>query len=264
MTEPASDFVDAKPGLWAELCLASSFLTCLRIDLAPTVAALPLAASVRAFALTGAGVGLAGAIVYAAAATVGLAPAIAALLAIGSAILLTGALHEDGLADFADASGAATAERRLAIMRDSRIGTFGVLALILSVGLRAAALASLADPVAVAPAMIAAAAASRAAMVYPMHILPFARPDGLARVAGRPSAARLRDALFLGALFLLPLGLAGAALAALFASAAVWYITRRARRLLGGQTGDVLGAIQQTAETAVLLAAAMAIGLSEG
>ena len=99
------------------------------------------------------------------------------------------------------------------------------------------------------------------AMARGMEIGAFAR---LARIAGRPSAARLRDALFLGALFLLPLGFAGAALAALFAGAAVWYIVRRARRLLGGQTGDVLGAVQQTAETAVLLAASMASGLSEG
>jgi adenosylcobinamide-GDP ribazoletransferase len=256
MTEPPpSPHIPPAPGAFGELCLALGFLTRLPVPLAPTVAALPLATSVRAFAPAGAVVGALGAGIYALVWFAGLPPMLAALLGLAATIWATGALHEDGLADFADASGARDVERRLAIMRDSRIGTFGVLALLLSLGLRATALAALNDPATVAFAWIAAAAASRAAMAYPMLRLPFARSDGAAVRAGRPSAAHAIAALAIGLAFLLPLGIFGFALALLFASAVTLYTSALARRQLGGQTGDALGMVQQTVEIAVLIAA---------
>ena len=94
--------------------------------------------------------------------------------------LVTGALHEDGLADTADGFGGGdTRERKLEIMRDSRIGTYGVCALIVSLLVRADAIASLTDPVLVAPALIAAHAGARAVMPLVMFLLPAARTDGL-------------------------------------------------------------------------------------
>jgi adenosylcobinamide-GDP ribazoletransferase len=182
-------------------------------------------------------------------------PSTYTLLGLAATIWASGALHEDGFADFADAAGARDIERRLAIMRDSRIGTFGVLALLFSLGLRATALAALNDPATVAIAWIAAAAASRAALAWPMYRLPFARGDGAAVRAGRPSAMHAAAALAIGAAFLLPLGLFGFALALLFASGATLYTSALARRQLGGQTGDALGMVQQTVEIAVLIAA---------
>jgi len=256
MTEPPPPpHVSPAPGVFAELCLALGFLTRLPVPLAPTIAALPLATAMRAFAPAGAVVGALGAGIYALVWFAGLPPMLAALLGLAATIWASGALHEDGFADFADAAGARDIERRLAIMRDSRIGTFGVLALLFSLGLRATALAALNDPATVAIAWIAAAAASRAALAWPMYRLPFARSDGAAVRAGRPSAMHAAAALAIGAAFLLPLGLFGFALALLFASAATLYTSALARRQLGGQTGDALGMVQQTVEIAVLIAA---------
>lgn len=264
MTEPSPPpHASPTPGAFAELCLALGFLTRLPVPLAPTTAALPLATSVRAFAPAGAVVGALGAGLYALVWYAGLPPMLAALMGLAATIWATGALHEDGLADFADASGARDVERRLAIMRDSRIGTFGVLALLLSLGLRAITLAALDGPATVAIAWIGAAAASRAAIAFPMHRLPFARSDGAAVRAGRPSAADATAALGIGAAFLLPLGIFGFAIALLFAGGVTLYTSALARRQLGGQTGDALGMVQQSVEIAILIAALIATVLFE-
>ena len=112
--------------------------------------------------LAGAVVGAVGALAYALAHAAGLGPLPAAGLTLVATLIVTGALHEDGLADTLDAFGAgATPQTRLAIMRDSRIGTFGACALILSLGLRWAALASLGEPKRVAAALIVAHVAAR-------------------------------------------------------------------------------------------------------
>jgi adenosylcobinamide-GDP ribazoletransferase len=258
MTEPPPIPTLPAPGAWAQLCLAFGFLTRLPVALAPADAAAPLASAVRGFAFVGAAVGAAGAALYALGWFAGLPPMLAALVALAATVWATGALHEDGLADFADASGASDIERRLAIMRDSRVGTFGVLALVFSLGLRAAALSALGDPALVAAAWVAAAAASRAAMAYPMHALPFARSDGAAVRAGRPARGHMLAALATGAAFLLPLGPFGFALAMSFAAAATFAATAVARRQLGGQTGDALGMAQQGVEISIFVAAVSA------
>jgi adenosylcobinamide-GDP ribazoletransferase len=143
-------------------------------------------------------------------------------------------------------------------MRDSRIGTFGALALGLALALRGSAVAEIADPVLVLATLAAAGAASRALMAALMHMLAPARRDGLAFEAGRP---RQRDAGTAGAIAVLAsllllhwtTVLAGVAAAAVVAAA----VGGLAKRRLGGQTGDVLGAAQQAAEIAFLLAGAV-------
>ncbi|MEM8729065.1 MAG: adenosylcobinamide-GDP ribazoletransferase [Pseudomonadota bacterium] len=185
----------------------------------------------------------------------GLAPGIAGLLAVTVQVVVTGAMHEDGLADTADGLwGGLTPERRLDIMRDSRIGTYGVLALILSVGIRVQALALLLPLGGTGVAALAVAAmTSRAIMPALMAALPHARKDGLARQVGRPGVAPVAlgggIALVAALVAFGPMGL-GACLAALLAGAGLGLL---ARARLGGQTGDILGASQQIAEIAVLL-----------
>jgi adenosylcobinamide-GDP ribazoletransferase len=165
------------------------FLTRLRLPMRESAGMPALKRASRMFAVVGLFVGLAGGIVYAIAIELGFASWLAATLAVGSTILLTGGLHEDGLADTADGfAGGGTRDEKLAIMRDSRIGSFGTLALIFSVLFRVAALASLTDIGIVMAALIAGHAASRAAMTAVMHALPNARSDGLSAGVGRPTA----------------------------------------------------------------------------
>ncbi len=213
------------------------------------------ARATRAYPLAGLAVGLGGALVFLAAGDLGLPVPITALLALGATIALSGALHEDGLADVADGfGGGRDRERKLAIMRDSRIGTYGVLALLLSVGLRAAALAALATGPAVLAALLAAHALARGVLPTVMVLLPLARQDGLAAATGKPRGRDVLTALVLaGAVAVLALGpsvgLALLGVAVVLAGAVAWL----ARRQVGGYTGDVLGAVAQFVETAVLL-----------
>ncbi|MFT9386084.1 adenosylcobinamide-GDP ribazoletransferase, partial [Acetobacter sp.] len=109
-------------------------------------------------------------------------PLVAACMALAAQTLLTGALHEDGLADLADAAGGSTRERRLDIMRDSHLGSFGTIALVLAFGIRAAALAALAAHTGWAGVIACAVAGllSRAGMLVLTAHLPPARTTGLA------------------------------------------------------------------------------------
>ncbi|MGK9169441.1 adenosylcobinamide-GDP ribazoletransferase [Inquilinus limosus] len=251
--------------LLRDLRIAACFLTRLPIRWPQDAPADALARSMRIFPLAGAGIGAAAGLVWALALWLGAPPLVAALLALAAQMLLTGALHEDGLSDVADGFGAGRdRDRTLEIMRDSRIGSYGTLALVLSVGLRAAALAAMAVPPAGAPwagmaALAAAGAVSRATAPALLAWLPAARTDGLGAGAGRPPPEAVLTALGLAVCFALLLlglrhGLAALALAAL----ASWALAGLARRRIGGQTGDVLGAAQQLAEAAVLCAAAAA------
>jgi len=189
---------------------------------------------------------------------------IAASVAVLAGVLVTGALHEDGLADVSDGFGAGgSKERKLEIMRDSRIGTYGVLALVLAVLLKVAALSSLitaAQSVWHVPLfLIAAGALSRTFMTIGMHALPAARTDGRSAEAGQPSAHNLHQAMIIGlgggCVILWLAGGLWTVIAALLSGSAAYYILRRiAVRHIGGQTGDVLGAIQQISEIAILIA----------
>jgi adenosylcobinamide-GDP ribazoletransferase len=241
-------------GWIAETRLALAFLTRLPLPLPAELGAQRIGSAVRAFPLVGALVGGVGAIVYTISDFLGMSPTVSALLAIAAMVMLTGGLHEDGLADTADGLGGQTREQSLAIMRDSRIGTFGVIALFFVLSLRVVGLSYAGSSVEAACLLIAAAAGSRAVMPALMYGLPPARPDGLARAAGRPDRKRVVDAGALGALIVVAMlwpiwGLLAITCAAATAAVVAWL----ARRRLGGQTGDVLGAAQQLAETAILL-----------
>lgn len=249
------------PGAWwADVKVALALLTRLPMGPRGDAEAPDIARAGRVMPLAGALIGLVGAAAFWLSGGLGLPPLVSGLVAVAATILFTGAFHEDGLADTADGLGA-TAERarRLEIMRDSRTGTYGALALILSVGLRAAALAAIAAPGAVAVALISAHALARALPPAAMAWAPLARSDGLAAGAGRPEPAQAWFALGLGALIallLLDFGTAVAAMAAAGLAAGALLLLARAR--IGGYTGDVLGAIEQVGEVAVLLAAAAA------
>ena len=204
-------------------------------------------------------VGLGGSAAYWLATRLHLLPEPSAALALAVTVLLTGAMHEDGLADAADAFGGKTAEQRLQIMRDSRIGTFGVCALVMSFLLRWSALqeiAEVSDWHSVATALIVAHAASRAVLPAFMYLVPPARSDGLSAAAGQPSGQGVAAALGLGIVcLLLAFGPKVAVIALLMLALAALLLARLAVKRLGGQTGDVLGALQQIGEATLLLIA---------
>jgi adenosylcobinamide-GDP ribazoletransferase len=211
--------------------------------------------------LAGALVGAIAALPYWIACQLDLPPLIAATLAIAAGMAVTGCLHEDGLADTVDGFGGGhTRERALEIMRDGRIGAFATCALVVTLLLRIGALANVGGmdrPGLAAWALIGAHAAARAGLPLFMRLVPPARPDGLSAAAGAPSFERAATALLIGILVLaIALGAQAGliALALLLAAAAVmaWLCRRR----IGGQTGDVLGAIEQIGECLVLLVTA--------
>ncbi|PJJ85355.1 cobalamin-5'-phosphate synthase [Brevirhabdus pacifica] len=209
---------------------------------------------VWAFPLVGAIVALLALLPAGLAAWWGLAPGGVALLVLAGGVLLTGAMHEDGLADLADGFwGGWTRERRLEIMKDSRVGTYGVLALILSLLARWWALSTIFAGGAFWAPVLAAAVLSRAAMGVTMASLDHARADGLGQSFGRTPA--LPAAGGLGLAVVLALVVIGwAALPALiFGAAAALALALLAQAKIGGQTGDVLGAQQQVTEIAVLM-----------
>ena len=179
----------------------------------------------------------------------GLPAALVAGLMLAALVMLTGAMHEDGLADTGDGLwGGQTPARRLEIMKDSRIGTYGVLALVLSTGLRWLGYAevSLAE-------LVAALVLSRAAMPALMAALPHARTDGLSRAVERPGIGPVAIALGLAALIGIGLTGTGAVVALLVGAGAALLMALLARAKIGGQTGDILGATQIVVEIAVLI-----------
>jgi adenosylcobinamide-GDP ribazoletransferase len=213
----------------------------------------PPGASVWAYPIVGASVGACGAGIFWIADVAGLPPVIASIFAVGITLLVTGALHEDGLADTADGFGGGRERaRKLEIMRDSRIGSFGALALMVSLALRVAALAALREPGAVAVALIVSGALGRGAMVGMLLALRPARASGLAATLGTTSRRIASIGLAIAAAFAIaaPVTLA----AAILATVAMVVL---ARRQIGGYTGDVLGATEQVAECAVLTALLM-------
>ena len=243
-------------GIVAGFAAAVAFFTCVPMA-ASAEGGWRLADSAWGFPLVGAGIGAVAAFVFLTAQLVGLGDWAAALLAVFAGIALTGGLHEDGLADTADGlAGGRDPARKLEIMRDSRLGTFGVLALVLSLGLRAAALVAMREAIYAGLALVAAHAASRALVAAAMWALPPARRDGQGFAAGRPRLVPATAAILIAvAIGLAALGPVRGAVALGLAAAAAGAVALLARRQLGGQTGDVLGAVQQVAEIVILLAA---------
>lgn len=243
---------DAPLMLPQDIAASLGLLTRLPIRVDTAAATARGAAAAWAWPLAGAVVG---ALAWGAGATalaIGLAPGFAAGAALITATLVTGAMHEDGLADTADGVwGGWDKARRLAIMKDSHIGTYGVMALLLITLLRWQALTLLfAAPNALT--IIGIAALSRAPMAVLMAYLPNARGTGLSQSVGRPSRQTAGFAATIGLIFA-TLGLGWGVIAATLAVATTTLILALvAKSKIGGQTGDILGASQQLAEAAAL------------
>ena len=255
-----SQWNSRESGTWRDDArLAFAFLTRLpfRSGARPEPGALARAA--WAFPLAGILVGVIGGIAFEIGDRLGLPINAMALIAVGVTVLVTGGLHEDGLADTVDGlGGGADREQALAIMRDSRTGAFGVLALVLSVGLRVAALAALPDTRVAVSALVAAHAVSRGLLPTLMLWFDPARNDGLAAEAGRPTPPGATAAALVALLVaVIALGIGRGILAMLLAGVAMLALAALANRRIGGYTGDVLGAAQQVGEIAMLLAASV-------
>jgi len=209
--------------------------------------------SVWAYPVVGAVVGTAASVAGMVAGWLGLPPGLQAALLLAVLAILTGAMHEDGLADTADGFwGGWDRVRRLEIMKDSRIGVYGVLALILSLLIRWVAMSELLQADFSLWFVVGVAAMSRAPMAAMMAWMPAARPGGLSESIGQPEARFAWLALAAGGVIgLLTLGIA-AFVAAFWIALVGLALARVAMSRIGGQTGDVLGACQQLAEIAAL------------
>jgi adenosylcobinamide-GDP ribazoletransferase len=245
---------------FAELLHSLRFLTRVPIPFANTVDPPPLSQSMRLFPLAGAMIGAAGGAALVALTSLGLPSLVAAALTMALGLLVTGALHEDGLADTADGfGGGKSRERRLEIMRDSHIGSYGTLALIASIFIRTACYEDLSglDPWAVIAVLGACGAFSRALMVDLLWATRPARSDGLAVHAGTPGRNGAAFAIITAAALTLAAGLLVTPPSGLIALAAGLAVTAYMRRLtvklIGGQTGDVCGAVQVLSELAMLI-----------
>ena len=246
-----------------DLAACLRFYSRLNLPAAPGGAAMAdFGKALRALPIAGAIIGGFGGAALFCARALGLPALPAEICAVAALVAVTGALHEDGLADVADGfGGGATREKKLEIMRDSRLGAYGAIALVLALMLRATSLAALAERglgLAVF-ALICAGAASRTAGLLPLLLSTPARRDGAGAMMPRPTGETLRLALLLAGAASLPLLFAGLSVsqvigANLAAALAAYAVARLAERQIGGYTGDVLGAAQQTAEIAALLA----------
>ncbi|EMD82832.1 adenosylcobinamide-GDP ribazoletransferase [Pacificimonas flava] len=183
---------------------------------------------------------------------------VGALLATAATLLLTGAFHEDGLADLFDGMGASSPARALEIMRDSRLGTFGAAALFIVLALKVAALAQLPAALALA-ALIAVHGLSRLSALIVIATSRYVRSDGTAKpvadsmnMSGLATAALIGIVILTGFALHTSLPLVGALMLGLTAG----HILARAafERRLGGYTGDCLGAVQQISEVGAYLA----------
>jgi len=219
----------------------------------------PLADTVRAWPVVGIAIGtLAGGALWLAA-NLGLHPLAASFVGVAVAALATGALHEDGFADVLDGfGGGATKAKKLSIMRDSHIGTFGVMGLLVLVGFKAGSLAGFTSPAFAAAALLAAHVLSRAMLPMLMVALPPARRSGLGKGAGIPSKEDAVMTAGIGILVaVLALGPGPGLVASVLAGLPVALIGWLANRQIQGFTGDVLGAAQQISEAVVLAGVAV-------
>ena len=241
----------------SDITACVAFLTRIPIRLSGSDTGRNLAQSTWAFGIVGALVGGVGAVVYAVAVGLGLAPLIAATLSVSAMAASTGALHEDGLVDTVDGfGGGRDRAAKLRIMRDSHLGTFSAVALFLILVLRIVSLAALDDSITVGSILVATAAPSRTVMVAIMAWQEPARSDGLGASSGVPGASTVSyDALISIAIVfaITPALVAVGVIIAVAASGTV--VAWLAQRQIGGHTGDVLGGAQQVSEVVALVVA---------
>ncbi len=225
----------------------------------------------RAVPMAGAVIGLLGGLVLLFARGLGMSELPAAAFALAAIVIVTGAFHEDGLADSADSCGGANRERRLAIMTDSRIGAYGAIAIVLSLIVRTTVLGDivrLGEAVACA-ALVGSGAVTRTAALWLSVSLPPAKTSGAAFIVGKPEPEHfvigIVIATIVAGLVLWPTVGIIPYLAALLASAAVAaWAGRFARRHVEGYTGDLAGATQQLAEIAFLASVLIFAGAFRG
>jgi adenosylcobinamide-GDP ribazoletransferase len=249
MHRPAAPAVISLRQLAADVAAALLFSTRLPLPGAWAISGADIARAGWALPIAGAIVGLIAAAVYWLAWLAGLSPLPAAGLSLAAGLLATGCLHEDGLADVADSFGGAT-----------RVGTYGVCALFVSLLLRASALATIADPALAASILVATHMAARSGMALFMRVLPPARADGLSVGVGRPPGAGAIAAAIIGVLALaLSLGPTAGLVAVVLMAAQFVFLAWLCMRQIGGQTGDVLGALEQIGEMTILLVAAATV-----
>ncbi len=252
---------------FAEILVSLRFLTRIPVPFISTIDPPNLARSMRMFGVTGAIIGALNGLFLVGLYRLHLPIMMAAILTCAFGLVLTGALHEDGLADSADGLfGGHDQERRLMIMKDSRIGTFGASALMVALLLRISAyMTLLVLPGYVVIMLLAATGAfSRTMVVDMMWATKSARGDGLSASAGRPSRNSALFAILTAGLFSLYACSYISADVGILAVAAASFLTallrRTAIRLIGGQTGDICGAVQVVAELGMLIAIAARIG----
>ena len=213
-----------------------------------------------AWPVVGAGLGALAGVAAAAALALGAGASVAAVIGLAASLLMTGCLHEDGLADSADGLwGGADPERRLEIMRDSRIGAYGAAALTLMLLARFAGISEVIGSVSPLAAFAACGALSRAVMLMAMFASPQAREDGLAAACGKPAPAAAWTGCAIAVILSAALLGWPAVILAAAAAAGGFAVSWLAIRRIGGHTGDTLGAAQQISETACLLALAILV-----
>jgi len=220
----------------------------------------------RYFPLVGLLVAAVVALVYGAAAWLWPAP-VAVLLSTAAGLYLTGAFHEDGLADMCDGFGGGhTRARIMEIMKDSRIGSYGAVALVVTLGLKCTALSLLAPGQAIG-ALLLAHPLSRLAAVSLIRSASYAKDEGKAKPMAQEmgagefaiaAACALLPALVLGACQVLAWPAIGAAIGA--SAVVAWWLRGLFVRHIGGYTGDCLGAVQQASEVAIYLCVLAAAG----
>ena len=266
--EPHSEF-RGRMRPFASFLVAMRFLTRLPVPFVRTIDPPPLRDAMAMFPVVGAVIGAIMALALITANLAALPDLFCGVFALAVGAALTGAFHEDGLADVADGFGGGhSREQRLEIMKDSRIGTYGTLTLCLTLLARASLFTALLDlpPHAVVALMAGAAAFSRSLMVDLMWATRPARSTGLSALAGQPGRNTTLVALAIGGVGAAAAGVLllspEAGVLALVAAGLVLALLRaRAMRKIGGQTGDVCGAGQVLAETAMLAVYAATISL---
>ncbi|MCE2517865.1 MAG: adenosylcobinamide-GDP ribazoletransferase [Alphaproteobacteria bacterium] len=243
--------------LHRDIMAAVMILTRIPVDWPDQADAPDTARSYWAFPLVGVGVAAIPALAGAGLVELGVPPLAAAALALFGVMLMTGGLHHDGLADVTDSLGGRDRERRLAIMHDSAIGSFGTLGLITILIICTSCLAHLAriDPLLMAAGLIATSAMSRAMMALQRWHRPTPTDSGLASATGRPSTPVMVMAMMLGLLA----GLVFLSTSGAFVAMALGVITTILfgmfmMRWVGGVNGDGLGASQQLSEAIMLMA----------
>ncbi len=241
-------------GWWIDFLIMAIFLTRLPFRFVGEIEPDMLTRALRAMPLVGTMIGIIGALIFGLAWWLDFPVLLAALMAIAATVLVTGSFHEDGLADVADGfGGGRTKTDKLKILRDSRIGTHGTMALVLAVTAKIAAIGGLGSVAAAMGSIVAAHALARGLVPGLMRVLPPVRRDGLGTMAGVPAPETVLLAAVLGLLIAMFFaGIGPALLAALVATGGIAMVGFIAQRQIGGYTGDVLGAAEQIAEIAIL------------